>query len=64
LHFYSEEKRLDILKRIELLAPVQTLILETIFNVLKSEFTAFTEPQVEQFGGRGFAEKIRKELVG
>lgn len=64
LHFFSEEKRLDVLNRIESLGPVQTLILEKIFYVLKSELLAFSEPQVEQFGGRGFVEKIRKELVG
>lgn len=64
LHFFPKEKRLDVLERIESQGPVQTLILEKIFNVLKSEFAAFTEPQIEQFGGRGFAETIRKELAG
>lgn len=63
LHFFTEEMRIDILKRIESLSPVQTIILEAVYKVLKSEFAAFNEPQVEQFGGRGFAEKIRKELV-
>ena len=64
LPYFPEEQRLDVLERIELQRPVQTSILEKIFVILKSEFLSFTQPQVEQFGGKGFAEKIRKELVG
>lgn len=61
---YDEEKRNQILEKMENMDFVQSRIVGHIAKVLESEFRSVSLAKGEQVGGKKFVSSIRQELAG